>query len=238
MIGGIWDASSRPGTEVKPLPPNEVHLWRMPLEASTAEVEGCHELLSPDERKRASRFLVEGPRKAFILTRGTLRSLLGKYLGRPPAGISFRYSEFGKPLLDGSEELRFNVSHTDGVALLGFVRAIEIGVDVERIRPATDLTGLAKRFFSPLECENLGRLNDDDFRTAFFRCWTRKEAYIKAKGEGLSLPLHQFDVSIEPNEIRALMATRPDASEAGRWVVCDVAFDPQYAAAVAVGTTN
>jgi len=234
-IAGVWDATAESGLEIKHLPPDVVHLWQRSLQGQTVDVAQCYEVLSPEEQKRAQRYLVERPRKDFILTRATLRSLLGRYLGRSPAAISFRYSDFGKPMLDGPEDLRFNISHSDGMALLAFVRGHEIGVDVERIRAANDFKDLAKRFFSSVERENLDRLDGDDFRAAFFRCWTRKEAYIKGKGEGLSLPLHQFDVSIRAKETWALMATRPDAAEASRWMVCDLNFDSRYAAAVAVG---
>ncbi len=234
-ISGVRDASNTENVEVPELPPNVVHLWQRRLQDSTAVVQSCVELLSPDERQKAQRYRVEKPRSDFILTRGTLRTLIGKYLGEPPASISFRYTEFGKPLLDGPVELQFNVSHTDGLALLAFAKGREVGVDVEKVRFEWDFKQLAERFFSTNERQTLGKLSVDELRPAFFRCWTRKEAYIKAKGEGLSLPLHQFDVSIEANEKRALIATRPDAAEANRWIISDVAMSPQYTAAVAVG---
>ena len=235
-ISGVWDASTD-AAKATQLPAGIVHLWKKPFDASPVEMERCYEVLSPEERARSQRFLVEPPRRAFILTRGTLRLLLGKYLDVEPRNISFRYAQFGKPLLDEGNELQFNVSHTDGVALLAFVRGPELGVDVEKIRPVRDLKDLANRFFSVDEREKLNKLDAEDLHSAFFRCWTRKEAYIKGKGEGLSIPLHQFDVSLEPEETQALMATRPEASEAGRWLVRDISFDPSYAAAVAIEVT-
>jgi 4'-phosphopantetheinyl transferase len=236
-ISGVWDASTD-AAKATHLPAGVVHLWKKPFDASAVEMERCYEVLSPEERARAQRFLVEPPRRAFILTRGTLRLLLGKYLDVEPRNISFRYAQFGKPLLDEGNELRFNVSHTDGVALLAFGRGPELGVDVEKIRPVRDLKDLANRFFSVAEREKLNALEaEEELHSAFFRCWTRKEAYIKGKGEGLSIPLHQFDVSLEPGEAQALIATRPEASEAGRWLVRDIRFDPSYAAAVAVEVT-
>ena len=117
---------------------------------------------------------------------------------------------------------------------MAFIRGREVGVDVEKVRRQNDVEKIAERFFSLHERRELERVSGDDLHQAFFRCWTRKEAYIKAKGEGLSLPLHQFDVSIDPNPKQALLATRPDASEAGRWELFNISINPGYAAALAV----
>lgn len=236
-ISGVWNASTD-AAKITDLPAGVVHLWTKSLDTSLDEVERCYELLSPDERVRAQRFLIERPRRAFILTRGTLRLLLGKYLDRAPRELSFRYTPFGKPLMNQGNPLRFNVSHTDGIALLAFVKGPELGVDIEKIRPVRDLKDLANRFFSVSERQKLNELEaEDELQAAFFRCWTRKEAYIKGKGEGLSIPLHQFDVSLELGEPQALIATRPDPSEAGRWLLRDVTFDPPYVAALAIEVT-
>jgi 4'-phosphopantetheinyl transferase len=210
-----------------------VHLWLRPLLASPDAIEVCHELLLPEERERAARFRVERPRGDYILTRGTLRCLISKYLHTAPQEITFQYTNYGKPFVPGSD-LQFNVSHTDGLALLAFVMRRDIGVDVEKVRPQTDVRQLAERFFSVHERNALRDLTGDDLHEAFFRCWTRKEAYIKAKGEGLSLPLHQFDVSIERNPKQALISTRPDATEANRWAIQNVTVPHGYAAAVAI----
>jgi 4'-phosphopantetheinyl transferase len=237
-ISGVWDAATDAAKAV-PLSAGVVHLWKKSFDTSLEEVERCYEVLSPEERTRAQRFLVEPPRRAFILTRGTLRQLLGRYLDRAPGDLNFHFTEFGKLFLNESNELRFNVSHTDGVALLGFARGAELGVDVEKIRPVKDLKDLANRFFSLAERDKLNRLDaEDELHAAFFRCWTRKEAYIKGKGEGLSIPLHQFDVSLEPGEMQALIATRPDPLEAGRWLLRDITFDPSYVAALAIEVTT
>jgi 4'-phosphopantetheinyl transferase len=229
----IWDAEL--GVEPSDLPPDVVHLWQRRLRASAAAFEACYQLLSVDEREKASRYRVERPRNEFVLTRGTLRFLISRYLRRStPQGVLFRYTEYGKPFLDGPEDLRFNVSHTEDLALIAFVKKRDIGIDVERIRPQRDVKQVAERFFSARERQDLDRLSGDELHAAFFRCWTRKEAYIKAKGEGLSLPLHEFDVAIGPNQSQALLATRPDPLEADRWILRDVAVFPGYAAAVAV----
>ena len=232
----VRECCQRPGKNcvVPDLPPDVVHVWTRPLQVPPPVEQACYELLSAEERQRAARYRVARPRNAFILTRGTLRSLLASYLGTAPQTLSFRFSEYGKPFLDGSFDLRFNVSHTDGLALIAFVRTREIGIDVEKINGAPDARKLAERFFSLQERHSLENLSGDELHAAFFRCWTRKEAYVKARGEGLSLPLHQFDVSVAADEPQALQATRPDASEAGRWIVRDLATIPGYVAALAV----
>lgn len=232
-IRGAWDATL--DSVPDELTPGVVHLWQRSLTAPAHVMDACQVLLSPEERERASRYRVERPRGDYILTRGTLRSFLSKYLHTSPQEISFQYTEYGKPFL-GNSDLQFNVSHTEGLALLAFVRRRGVGIDVEKVRAQTDVRQLAERFFSVHERSSLRELAGDQLHAAFFRCWTRKEAYIKAKGEGLSLPLHQFDVSIEPNPEQALIATRPDSREANRWSIRNVTVASGYAAAIALGS--
>jgi len=217
------------------LPPDVIHLWRLSLKTVAGTLDSDYALLSAEEREKASRYRVERPRTEFALTRSALRSLMAHYLGSSPQMIRFRYTEHGKPMLDGANDLQFNVSHTDGLALMAFACHRDVGVDVERLHPTTDIRKLAERFFSIREREELGKLEGEELQAAFLRCWTRKEAYIKARGEGLSLPLHQFDVSIAPDEQNALLATRPVADEADRWTVCNVQVGEGYAAALAYG---
>jgi|SRR5579864_4829231 len=232
QIGEVWDATtigspSEPG-------PGVVHLWQRRLDASGNELSACYKLLSIEEQERANRFRVERPRSEFVLTRGTLRSLLAQYLGGTPQAVRFRYAGHGKPALEGESGLSFNVSHTNGLALMAFVKQRAIGVDVENVGRKIEAERLAERFFSEHERQAMRRLEGDELRAAFFRCWTRKEAYIKATGDGLSLPLHQFDVSLAEGDRNALLATRPDAAESERWAICDIPVTAAYAAAVAV----
>lgn len=231
-VGEVWDAASI-GCPPE-LRGGVVHLWQRRLSTSAAEVSACYGLLSSDEQERARRFRVERPRDEFVLTRGTLRCLLAQYLGIIPPEVRFSYAVQGKPALEGESTLCFNVSHTDGLALMAFVKRRAIGVDVEKLDRKIEAERLAERFFSERECQALRPLRRDELQAAFFRCWTRKEAYIKAKGSGLSLPLHQFDVSIAERDRDALLATRPDPTEAARWTVCDVPMCTGYVAAVAV----
>jgi 4'-phosphopantetheinyl transferase len=232
QIGEVWDArtTGRPSE----LHPGVVHLWQRRLDASAAEVDAYCRLLSSEEQERALRFRVERPRKEFVLTRGTLRTLLAQYLGITPQEVHFRYAVRGKPALEGESGLCFNVSHTDGLALMAFVMRRTIGIDVENLVRAVYAQRLAERFFSERERQALRPLRGDELQAAFFRCWTRKEAYIKAKGDGLSLALHEFDVSIAEQDRDALLATRLDPTEAARWTVCDVPMGTGYVAAVAV----
>ena len=235
-IGEAWDAT-RIGSPASPAP-GVVHLWRRALHASAAELDWCYGLLSQEEQERALRFRIERPRQDFVLTRGTLRLLLARYLSTTPQDVSLRNAGNGKPFLEGENDLCFNVSHTNGLALMAFARRRAIGVDVENLVRDTEIGQLAERFFSEGERQALGQLSGEHLKEAFFRCWTRKEAYVKAKGNGLSLPLDQFDVSIAAGDRDALLATRPDPAESARWTISDVFLGPGYAAAVAVAANE
>lgn len=223
------------------LGPKDVHLWRVDLEATAGGVAQWLPILSPDERTRASRFHRASDRHYFIAGRAILRQILGAYLDADPKSLSFAYSEKSKPALSdsrASRDLAFNISHSGTIALLAFARSRQLGVDVEQIRRDFDTAPIAARFFSQAEQEELATLPADQRNDAFFLCWTRKEAYIKATGEGLSLPLRQFDVSLAPRAQNALLATRPDPVECSRWLLRDITIEPGYAAAICVAGTG
>jgi 4'-phosphopantetheinyl transferase len=228
--------------EVPPaLGPSDVHLWRIDLETAAVSTEPWLPILSPDEQTRAARFHFDTDRRYFAATRAILRQMLGSYLAIEPKALILKYSQKNKPALGGAEatsDLSFNVSHSGKIALLAFTRLRHIGVDVERVRHDLDTTGIATRFFSIVEQDQLAALPADQRDEAFFRCWTRKEAYIKATGDGLSLPLNQFDVSLAHGEQNALLATRPDQREAKRWTLRDIVVEPGYAAALCVSGSN
>jgi len=214
---------------------DEVRLWRVDLEAVGGDESRWKRVLSSDELTRAARFHFSRDRQRFVATRAWLRMILASYLGTDANSLSFSYSKREKPSLGSAHEdngITFNVSHSAGIALLGFARRREIGVDVEQLRPDSDLEAIARRFFSTHEQSQLAALPAEERVDAFFRCWTRKEAYIKATGDGLSLPLSQFDVSLVSGETNALLATRPDSSEAGRWLLREVPAGHGYIAAV------
>ncbi len=214
---------------------NEVQLWRADLEGSGADEAHWRKLLSPDELKRASRFHFVGDRQRFVKSRGMLRTILASYLSADPSRLSFSYSEKEKPSLGPPHRERritFNLSHSGGVALFAFARSRDVGIDVEQVRRDFDAEAIARRFFSAQEQQQLAALPADEKFEAFFRCWTRKEAYIKATGDGLSLPLRQFDVSIAAGDKDALLSTRPDGSEASQWRLCEVSAGLGYVAAL------
>ena len=222
-----------------PLHDDEVQVWHWPLQAAPEELARLRELLSADELERALRYRFDKHRNEFILTRSNLRILLASHAGSSPEGVMFAYSPLGKPALDdGPTDLRFSVSHTDGMAILALVKGREVGVDVEKIRPEPDAQKLAKRFFSAQEGTFLERLSGHELLDAFFRCWTLKEAYVKAKGGGLSIPLHDFDVSLAKDCSSALLQTRPEPSEAARWTLHNLMIGPGYAAALAIANAD
>ena len=216
---------------------DEVHVWRASLRRDPSEVAALRTLLSADELGRADRFHFPRDRDAFTVARGGLRTLLGRYLGLPPASLRFKYNDFGKPSLEtdtGGARPRFNLSHAGDVALYAVTDGREVGIDVERVREDFATHEVAERFFSRREFASLRALPDGEQTRAFFDCWTRKEAYIKARGAGLSLPLDSFDVTVSPREPAALLETRDDPLEASRWLICELSPGTGYVAAVAV----
>ena len=216
---------------------DEVHVWRASLDEPASQIDSFLRTLAADERARAERFYFHRDRERFITAHGVLRAILGLYLNRAPECLSFRYSSHGKPTLAGEyagDRLHFNMSHSQGVALYAIARGREIGIDVEFIRCNLKVEQIAERFFSDPEIATLRALPKHLQKYAFFLGWTRKEAYIKARGEGLSLPLDQFDVSLTPGEPAALLSTQPDSAEALRWSLQELSLAPGYVAAIAV----
>ena len=216
---------------------DEVHVWRATLDRDPSQILSFLHNLAADERARAERYYFDRDREHFIVARGVLRAILGRTLNRAPESLSFCYGSHGKPALAGESDgatIRFNVSHSHGIALYAVTRGRELGVDLEHIRFDLEVAEIAERFFSRREIAMLRTLPTELQCQAFFHCWTRKEAYIKARGEGLSLPLDQFDVSLIPGEPAALLGTHPDPSEASRWSVQELFPAPGYAAALAV----
>lgn len=212
----------------------EVHVWRVRLDGERSIDGGAG--LSDDERARAKRFRFEKDRARFLRGRFILRSILGRYLSIDPARIRFAYGCFGKPFLAQPTEprIRFNLAHSENLALLVVARGCEVGVDVEKIRPEHAERDVAERFFSTREFEKLSRLPADLWPEAFFRCWTRKEAYIKAMGMGLSAPLQDFEVSLGPDEEPALLWHRTEPEQTSRWSLQELRPAAGYVGALAV----
>jgi 4'-phosphopantetheinyl transferase len=214
-----------------------IHVWSLRLDRARPRLTALERLLASEEREKAGRFRFAIDRERFIARRGLLRTILGDYLELMPESLVFGEAEHGKPyLMRAADErnLRFNVSHSSGLALLAVTEGREVGVDVERVRPDVLEDDIPERFFSPREVAALRSLAQPDQIPAFFRCWARKEAYIKALGTGLQLPLDSFDVSLGPGEPAALLGTRPDPTQASRWSMQTLCVDPAYAAALVV----
>lgn len=216
---------------------NQVHVWRATLDQPPERLLQLKKWLSEDEFERAGRFHFQHDRDHFIAARGGLRDILSRYLVVGASDLNFLYSPYGKPqLVDEINDLglHFNVSHSHGLALFALTRGRQVGVDVEFMRADLADEGIARRFFSTREVRALLSLPVEVRSQAFFTCWTRKEAYIKAVGEGLSMPLDRFDVTLVPGEPAQLLETRPDQSEAQQWQLFELDPGDGYIAAVAV----
>ena len=215
---------------------DEVHVWRASLGRPTLRVQQLLRTLSDDERRRAERFQLEHDREHFVVARGTLRSILGRYLGAEPSRVQFEYGPHGKPRLAEpfvSQAVRFNLAHSHNWALYAFAHQRDVGIDLERVCPLPDAEEIATRFFSAHESAAWGALSRNRKQEAFYLCWTRKEAYIKAIGDGLARPLDQFDVSLVPAEPARLLHVEGDPKEARRWSLQTLKPVPGYVAALA-----
>ena len=219
------------------LNPDEVHVWQASLGQTPSQIQSFRNTLAADEQARAERFYFEKDREHFIVARGVLRAILGRYSNRDPEHVSFSYSSHGKPALAGDSDgvaIRFNLSHSDGIALYAVTRGREVGIDIERIRFDLALVEIAERFFSAQEAATLQTLPTEMQHQTFFRYWTRKEAYIKARGEGLSLSLDRFDVSLAAGETDIRLSTPRNPAEVARWSLQELEAAPGYVAALAV----
>lgn len=199
----------KPDTTLKriTLPPPGIEAWQARLDLPAGEVEQCAKFLSRDEHLRADRFHFEHDRRRFIVARGRLRLLLSRHLPIAPAAIVFAYMKNGKPFVAGNTaQIHFNLSHSEERALYALSRSCRLGVDIECLNRDIDWRGLASRFFTHSESTALQQLPVSSRNRAFFACWTRKEAIIKATGDGLSLPLDQFEVTVEPDAEPRILA--------------------------------
>jgi 4'-phosphopantetheinyl transferase len=229
---------SRSCLRVPPVPqfsPSSIHLWEFPLTSPDPAFNDYAALLSADEERRAERFHFDRDRNRFTIGRGVMRSILGAYARKRPGDLLFDYSRYGKPSLrNAAIDIRFSVSHSGDLAMLAVALNRDLGVDIENIRQDVETDHLAERFFSPRERESLRALPAAQRVAAFFRCWTCKEAFLKAQGFGLSRSLDSFDVEVDPAHPARLLATRPDATEAASWFLHDLEAEQDYKAALAV----
>lgn len=204
---------------------NEIHVWRVFLAQTVSRLQSLQETLCTDERTKAERFYFEKDRRQFIVSRGALRAILSRELDIHPRDLRFGYNPYGKPFLipeQGGDRLRFNVSHSHGLALIAITKNRDIGIDIEHIRGDFSYLPIAESFFSPLENAVLRSLPLHLQHKAFFTCWTRKEAYIKAVGKGLSIPLDRFDVSLAPGEPAQLLNFPENPEEVSRWSLIEL----------------
>jgi 4'-phosphopantetheinyl transferase len=211
----------------------DVQLWHARVDDPTVDFDEARGSLSSDELARANALRQSKHARCFVVRRAVLRSLLARYLDADAAAVRFQYGLYGKPRVVGAEALSFSVSHSAGLAIYGFSQERHIGVDLERVR-AISVLEIARRYFAPDEVRALQSLPVGEQRAAFFRCWTRKEAYLKAKGVGLSLPLDSFAVSLAPLESRVLRCSRSDCGDAQRWRLLEVPRVAGYAVAAVV----
>ena len=209
-------------------------VWVINLAQSTSTLQRLRQVLSPEERARADRFVRANSQSQFTVAHGALRHILGATLDADPRTLYFTEQSYGKPSLPGNP-LRFNLSHAGDLALLAVGYGRELGVDVEPIRSLPDARSLAQRFFSPSENANLRNVGHANLPRAFFECWTRKEAFIKAIGQGLSYPLESFDVTFYPDP-EARITTAPEHHN--RWSLHNLVPAPGYCGALVVEHTQ
>jgi 4'-phosphopantetheinyl transferase len=229
---GSWP----PPPDTLSLSSHEVHVWRVSLDQPATCVRRLAQTLSDDERARAGRFRFERDHRRFVVGRGVLRAILGRYLGAEPGRLQFRYGARGKPYLAGEFDgspLRFSLAHSHRLALCALTRDREVGVDLEYVRPMPDAPQMVARFFSPHENAVWSELPASQKEQAFYACWTRKEAYIKALGDGLARPLDRFDVSLAPGEPAQLLNVDGEPGEVPRWALETLAPARGYVGALA-----
>ena len=214
------------------LRPAELHVWRATLAPDAETLARLEATLDRDERERAQRFIVEHGQRRFTAARGVLRDVLARYTGRAAASLRFAYGPRGKPTLEGGPH--FNLSHSGDVALLAVTAAAPVGVDVELVRHLPDFEDIAARFFARGELEALRRSRPDDYAASWYRCWTRKEAYIKATGDGLHFPLDRFEVTLLAGDPPALRSLDGSARAASAWTIHHLEPGPDSVGAAAL----
>lgn len=212
--------------------PTDIHVWKTNLNINTAQQNELWQLLSNDEKTRANRFRFPHLRVHYIAGRGALRQLCGRYLSVAPQDLVFTYGAQGKPLLSDFPDFSFNLSHSHGIAVFAFAHEMTLGIDVEFIDTTIDYEVIAPRFFSKNEADTLLALPKAERPPVFFNCWTRKEAFIKAKGGGLSIPLDQFEVTLLLEDTPRLLAIDWAPEEVSQWSIFSFSADEGYVGAL------
>jgi 4'-phosphopantetheinyl transferase len=228
------------------LPPKEplltdrnIHVYRMSLDLPDGDIHELSAILSPDEMARANRFVYPNYRNYFIAGRAQMRLILSRYVHQYAGDLAFNYNEYGKPFLSSSPgKIQFNVSHSQLLGLVAVTLNKRVGVDIERVRTDIDYTQIAQQFFAPGEVKRLMDLPVELQLEAFYACWTRKEAFIKARGMGLAIPLDQFEVSFSPNIPPQLVYSGSDLTGESDWSLYELRPGTGYIAALAVQNQN
>ena len=212
----------------EPAPDDVIDVWRFELEVQDDD----WAILTPDETQTANRIVVEEKRNRKASARAQLRRILARYLGTPPQDVRFTYGEHGKPTLAEHDEPRFNLSHSESKGLAAVSRGARIGVDLELAREGREFTEIADRFFSQAESAALRALPPEARPAAFYRAWTRKEAYLKAWGTGLSFPSNRFTLDYVGEGPGNLLSTEMPEDDVSRWHFKDVELGPAYTGAI------
>ncbi len=218
------------------LPDGAIHVWQTSLQVSGPPFESFYATLSPDEVARAERFRFAEHRARFVVAHGALRDILSRYLDIPADQLTFSTNPYGKPALTAPEcaWLQFSLSHSGDLILIAVSRDWPIGIDVEQIIPPDDFPRLVEQFFSPNENAAFRALPESQRAAAFFAGWTRKEAYVKALGIGVSLPLDYFDVTMDPEAPAGLLADRRYPYHVETWSLHTFTPAPAYIASLAI----
>ena len=221
------------------LPAHEVHVWRARLSLSTVAVSRRRGSLSSEELERVDRFRSEHDRTRFVLGRIVARSVLGSCLEQPARDVQITLDYLGKPIVAAPSEtlIHFNIAHSGDYVLFALARERRVGVDVEQIRETNDLKEIAARYFSKIEYLRLLTVPERLRAESFYRCWTMKEAYLKARGEGFRLSLDAFDVAFLPSEMPRLLETRFNYVDAKQWCIYKLDLGSAYLAALATEVT-
>lgn len=216
------------------LEPNQVHIWSASITNHENRLPVYWSFLTNEEKEKAQKFKFLKDKNCFVIAKGILRKLLASYLSLSPKEINLKLGEYGKPFLHHSSNLQFNISHSRSEILLGFIQTLPIGIDIEYTKREIDVKNIAKHFFAEEEIEALLKLDTKYQTQAFYSCWTRKEAFIKALGSGLSFPLAEFVVSLDSLKKAKLIATKWDKKEKEKWILQPIEPRENYIGAFAV----
>jgi len=216
------------------LHPNQVHIWSVNISEHINKLPIYWEFLNDKEKAKAAQFKFDKDCNCFVVARGVLKKLLSIYLNLKPKEIEFQFADYGKPYINHPSKIQFNVSHSKDAILIGFVRNDSIGIDTEYTKRKIEVKEIARQFFSQEEYQSLMALNSEYQLQGFYNCWTRKEAFIKALGSGLSFPLNQFVVSLDSSTKAELKKTKWDSTEKEKWTLQSISQRENYIGAFAV----